>query len=78
MMISRLKCRPLNEKSEITKRLAAWASIFAVCTAFAGNWSMNFEHMPELKWRYGYAIALLLDLHLVQRSVRRFRRAGWL
>lgn len=42
----------------MTKRLAAWASIFAVCTAFAGIWGMNFEGMPELKWRYGYLMAL--------------------
>ena len=42
------------EENEVTKRLAAWAGIFAVCTAFAGIWGMNFEHMPELKWRYGY------------------------
>ncbi len=38
------------EESEVTKKLAAWASIFAVCTAFAGIWGMNFEAMPELKW----------------------------
>jgi len=37
------------EESETTKRLAAWAAIFAVATALAGIWGMNFEHMPELK-----------------------------
>ena len=36
------------EEAEVTKRLAAWAAIFAVCTAFAGIWGMNFERMPEL------------------------------
>ncbi len=36
------------EENEVTKRLAAWAGIFAVITAFAGIWGMNFEHMPEL------------------------------
>ena len=46
------------EESETTKRLAAWAGIFAVATAFAGIWGMNFEHMPELKWTYGYPVAL--------------------
>jgi hypothetical protein len=39
------------EESETTKQLAAWAGIFAVATAFAGIWGMNFEHMPELKWQ---------------------------
>ena len=41
------------EESETTKRLAAWAAIFAVSTALAGIWGMNFEHMPELKWAFG-------------------------
>jgi magnesium transporter len=46
------------EESEVTKRLAAWAAIFAVSTALAGIWGMNFEFMPELKWKYGYPMAL--------------------
>ncbi|WPH12411.1 magnesium/cobalt transporter CorA [Variovorax paradoxus] len=66
------------EESEVTKRLAAWASIFAVCTAFAGIWGMNFEHMPELKFRYGYAVALVLIAATCSYLYYRFRRAGWL
>lgn len=66
------------EDSEITKRLAAWAAIFAVCTAFAGIWGMNFEHMPELKWDYGYVIALTLIICTCSYLYYRFRRAGWL
>ena len=66
------------EDSEVTKRLAAWASIFAVCTAFAGIWGMNFEHMPELKWHYGYPAALLLIFTACAILYRRFRRTGWL
>jgi magnesium transporter len=66
------------EEAEVTKRLAAWASIFAVCTAFAGIWGMNFEHMPELQWQYGYAVALLLIVGACGYLYYRFRRAGWL
>jgi len=66
------------EESEVTKRLAAWASIFAVCTAFVGVWGMNFEHMPELKWRYGYPAALALIASVCGYLYFRFRRAGWL
>ena len=66
------------EESEITKRLAAWASIFAVCTAFAGIWGMNFEHMPELKWRYGYLLALTLIAGSCALLYWRFKRARWL
>ncbi len=66
------------EESEITKRLAAWASIFAVCTAFAGIWGMNFEVMPELKWRYGYPVALALIVATCAILYWRFKRARWL
>ena len=66
------------EESEITKRLAAWAGIFAVCTAFAGIWGMNFEHMPELKWRYGYVVALASIAGACAFVYWRFKRARWL
>ena len=66
------------EESETTKRLAAWAAIFAVCTAMVGVWGMNFEHMPELKWHFGYPLALGLVATAAFLLHRRFRRAGWL
>lgn len=66
------------EESEVTKRLAAWAGIFAVATAFAGIWGMNFEHMPELRWEWGYPAALLLIASVCAALFWRFRRAGWL
>jgi magnesium transporter len=66
------------EETETTKRLAAWAGIFAAATALAGIWGMNFEHMPELKLRYGYPAALLVIAVVCVLLYRRFRRAGWL
>jgi len=66
------------EETETTKQLAAWAGIFAVATAFAGIWGMNFEHMPELGWRYGYPIALGAIVLTCGFLYRRFKRLGWL
>ncbi|MFZ2648928.1 MAG: magnesium/cobalt transporter CorA [Burkholderiaceae bacterium] len=66
------------EESETTKRLAAWAAIFAVSTALAGIWGMNFEHMPELKWAFGYPMALGVIGCAAAVLYWRFRRAGWL
>ena len=66
------------EESEVTKRLAAWAAIFAVSTALAGIWGMNFEFMPELKWKYGYPMALGVIGSIVSILHWRFRRLGWL
>ena len=66
------------EESEVTKRLAAWAGIFAVATFFVGVWGMNFEHMPELKWPWGYPMALGLIGATCTTMWWRFRKAGWL
>ena len=66
------------EESEITKKLAAWASIFAASTALAGIWGMNFDVMPELRWRWGYPAALGLIAVVSVALFRRFRRAGWI
>ncbi|HZX29083.1 MAG TPA: magnesium and cobalt transport protein CorA [Telluria sp.] len=66
------------EEGEVNKKLAAWAAIFAVFTAFAGVWGMNFEHMPELHWLWGYPLALLAMSGVAAYMYRRFRRAGWL
>ena len=66
------------EQNEINKRLAAWASLFAVVTAFAGIWGMNFKAMPELQWEYGYPIALTVMLLSCGYLYSRFKRARWL
>ena len=66
------------EESETTKRLAAWAGIFGVATAFAGIWGMNFEHMPELQLPYGYPAAIGFIALSCTLLYRRFRSAGWL
>ena len=66
------------EETEITKRLAAWAGIFAVATAFAGIWGMNFTNMPELKLPWGYPAALAIIACACAFMWWRFRRAKWL
>lgn len=66
------------EESDTTKRLAAWAAIFAVSTALVGVWGMNFQNMPELDWQYGYPMALGLIAAAGGILFWRFRRAGWL
>ncbi len=66
------------DQSDVAKRLAAWAAIFAAMTTLAGIWGMNFEHMPELKWQYGYPLALGLMVAVAYYLYRQFRRAGWL
>ena len=66
------------DESEVNKRLAAWAAIFAIVTAFAGVWGMNFKAMPELEWKYGYPMAIAVMVAVCLYLHRRFKRAGWL
>jgi magnesium transporter len=66
------------DESEVNKRLAAWAAIFAVATAFFGVWGMNFEFMPELHWKYGYPAALGIVAAVCGYLYYRFRKSGWL
>lgn len=67
-----------QRQSDITRRLAAWAGILAVPTAFAGVYGMNFEVMPELHWRYGYFVIMGLVMVICVALFFAFRRAKWL
>jgi magnesium transporter len=66
------------EESVVNKRLAAWAGIFAVISAFAGIWGMNFKNMPELEWHYGYPMALGTITIVCVILYRQFKKSGWL
>jgi magnesium transporter len=67
-----------SQQTAITRKLAAWAAILAVPTAVAGIYGMNFEHMPELKWRYGYFLVVGGILAICSALFWRFRKNGWL
>ena len=66
------------QESEVTKRLAAYGALVAVPTMVAGIYGMNFAHMPELTWRYGYPAALGLMVGVDAWLVYRFRKVKWL
>ena len=66
------------QENETTKRLAACAALVAVPTMIAGIYGMNFQHMPELKWLFGYPLALGSMLVIDAYLFYRFRKAGWL
>jgi magnesium transporter len=67
-----------GRQNDVTRTLAAWAAMLAVPTAIAGIYGMNFEHMPELKWDYGYFAVLGVIAVLVIGLYARFKRMGWL
>jgi magnesium transporter len=65
-------------QNEDVRRISAWAAILAVPTAIAGIYGMNFEHMPELEWRLGYPLILLVIAAICLLLYRNFKRIGWL
>ena len=64
--------------NEDMRKISAWAGIIAVPTAIAGIYGMNFEFMPELQWRYGYPLVLLVIVTARVLLYRGFKRNGWL
>jgi magnesium transporter len=60
------------------RKISAWVAIAAVPTALAGIYGMNFEHMPELKWTWGYPAVLTLMFCVCFALYRTFRRNNWL
>jgi magnesium transporter len=67
-----------NRVNTVARNLAAWAAIFAVVTMVSGVYGMNFAHMPELGWRFGYAWALGLMVAGAGGLWVYFKRKGWL
>lgn len=67
-----------QRQGAITRRLAAWAAILAVPTAIAGIYGMNFDHMPELRWTYGYPLVVTLIVVICVTLYTRFKKSGWL
>jgi magnesium transporter len=65
-------------QNEDMRKISAWVAILAVPTMIAGIYGMNFEHMPELEWRFGYPSVLVVILLACALLYRRFKRAGWL
>ncbi len=65
-------------QNEDMRRISAWAAIIAVPTLIAGIYGMNFAHMPELHWTFGYPIALVTIAVAALVLYRYFHRIGWL
>jgi magnesium transporter len=64
--------------NEDTRRISAWAAMIAVPTLITGVYGMNFQYMPELNWRFGYPLVLLLIVTACVLLYRGFKRNGWL
>ncbi|MGZ4665141.1 MAG: magnesium and cobalt transport protein CorA [Frankiaceae bacterium] len=60
------------------RKISAWAAMVAVPTLLAGIYGMNFEHMPELTWTFGYPLVLIVMASACLALYRAFKRNNWL
>jgi magnesium transporter len=67
-----------NRMNEIMKVLTVIATVFMPLTFIVGIYGMNFGHMPELAWRWGYPLVWVVMLLVAGGMVWMFRRRGWL
>ena len=67
-----------NRQNQDMRKISAWAAIALVPTAVAGIYGMNFDHMPELHWQFGYPMAILLILFVCAALYLALRRKRWL
>jgi magnesium transporter len=74
---ARLTAASLEQNEEV-KRISSWAAILFAPTLVGTVYGMNFDHIPELHWTFGYPYALSLMLLTSVTLYLLFKRRGWL
>ena len=67
-----------NKMNEVMKVLTIIATIFIPLTFITGIYGMNFEYMPELRWRFGYFVILIVMALLGLGMIIYFKKKRWL
>jgi magnesium transporter len=66
------------QQNEDMRKISAGAALIVVPTLVAGIYGMNFEHMPELTWQYGYPLSLAVMVGISWLLYTYFKKSGWL
>jgi magnesium transporter len=66
-----------NRLNETMKRLTVLGAIFASMTVITGVYGMNFDYMPELKWRFGYPLVFVIMAAVTGALVWFFKKKEW-
>jgi len=67
-----------NHQNRVMKRMTSWGAILLGSTLIAGIYGMNFDHMPELRWAFGYPFALGIMAFITVVGYFWFRSKDWL
>ncbi|MFD1274048.1 magnesium and cobalt transport protein CorA [Streptomyces kaempferi] len=65
-------------QNEDMRKITSWAAIIAVPTMVCGVYGMNFDYMPELRWKFGYPLTLGVTVGICLSIHRILKRNGWL
>ncbi|MFE6362298.1 magnesium and cobalt transport protein CorA [Streptomyces sp. NPDC057806] len=65
-------------QNEDMRKITSWAAIIAVPTMVCGVYGMNFDYMPELRWKFGYPLVLGITVMICFGIHRTLKRNGWL
>jgi magnesium transporter len=76
-ILAAVQAAAANRTTEVARVLTVLSGILLPLTLVTGIYGMNFQHMPELRWRYGYFIALGLLAVVGVGLLLLFRRLGW-
>jgi magnesium transporter len=66
-----------NRLNETMKRLTVLGAIFASMTVITGVYGMNFDHMPELRWRFGYPLVFVIMAEVTGLLLWFFKKKEW-
>ncbi|HEX5617368.1 MAG TPA: magnesium/cobalt transporter CorA [Solirubrobacteraceae bacterium] len=66
------------QQNDVVRKISGWAAIIAVPTFIASLYGMNFDHMPETDWKYGYVAVVALILAIGAGLYAFLRRIDWL
>jgi magnesium transporter len=66
------------QQNEDMRKITSYVALAATPTMLAGIYGMNFEHMPELGWRFGYPLVLTFMAAVTGFLYYKFKKSGWL
>ena len=77
-LVTQAQNEEMKAQNEEVKKISAWAAILFAPTLIGTIYGMNFKHMPELHWYYGYPFAIVLMAGVCGALYFVFKRRGWL
>jgi magnesium transporter len=66
------------QQNEDMRKITSWVALAATPTMVAGIYGMNFDHMPELRWTFGYPLVLSVMVVVTSFLYYKFKKAHWL